>query len=36
MVYAPRERRALVQYGTSALVLLVVIVMIVARTLALS
>ncbi|MDH6517846.1 membrane associated rhomboid family serine protease [Streptomyces sp. SAI-135] len=32
MVHAPRERRALVQYGTCALVLLVVVVMIVIRT----
>ncbi|MEU0600591.1 rhomboid family intramembrane serine protease [Streptomyces sp. NPDC006393] len=32
MVHAPRERRALVQYGTCALVLAVIVVMIVART----
>ncbi|MFK4099532.1 rhomboid family intramembrane serine protease [Streptomyces sp. NPDC019531] len=32
MVHAPRERRALVQYGTCALVLLVVVVMILVRT----
>ncbi|MFR9798351.1 rhomboid family intramembrane serine protease [Streptomyces sp. MS06] len=32
MVHAPRERRALVQYGTSALVLAVVLVMILVRT----
>jgi membrane associated rhomboid family serine protease len=36
MVYAPRERRALVQYGTAALVLLVTVVVIVARTLSLN
>ncbi|MFC8435168.1 rhomboid family intramembrane serine protease [Streptomyces sp. NPDC057253] len=32
MVHAPRERRALVQYGTCALVLLVVVIMTVIRT----
>jgi membrane associated rhomboid family serine protease len=32
MVHAPRERRALVQYGTCALVLAVIVVMILART----
>ncbi|MET7734934.1 rhomboid family intramembrane serine protease [Streptomyces sp. NPDC005402] len=32
MVHAPRERRALVQYGTCALVLAVVVVMILVRT----
>jgi hypothetical protein len=32
MVHAPRERRALVQYGTCALVLLGIVIMIVART----
>ncbi|WP_338698428.1 rhomboid family intramembrane serine protease [Streptomyces sp. Q6] len=32
MVHAPRERRALVQYGTCAVVLLAVIVMVVVRT----
>lgn len=32
MVHAPRERRALVQYGTCALVLLVVVVMVLVRT----
>ncbi|WP_330265725.1 rhomboid family intramembrane serine protease [Streptomyces griseorubiginosus] len=32
MIHAPRERRALVQYGTCALVLLVVVVMTVIRT----
>jgi membrane associated rhomboid family serine protease len=32
MVHAPRERRTLVQYGTCALVLLVVVAMIVIRT----
>jgi membrane associated rhomboid family serine protease len=32
MVHAPRERRALVQYGTCALVLVVIVIMIVVRT----
>lgn len=32
MVHAPRERRALVQWGTCALVLLVTVVIIVIRT----
>jgi hypothetical protein len=32
MVHAPRERRALIQYGTCALVLAAVIVMTVVRT----
>jgi membrane associated rhomboid family serine protease len=36
MVHAPRERRALVQYGTCALVLAVVVVMTVLRTLQLT
>lgn len=36
MVHAPRERRALVQYGTCALVLAAVILIIVARTAALT
>ncbi|CAM5512878.1 rhomboid family intramembrane serine protease [Streptomyces chartreusis] len=36
MVHAPRERRALVQYGTCALVLAVVVLMTVLRTLQLS
>ncbi|MFI5768985.1 rhomboid family intramembrane serine protease [Streptomyces sp. NPDC051658] len=36
MVHAPRERRALVQYGTSALVLAAVILVVVARTAALT
>lgn len=36
MVHAPRERRALVQYGTAALVLAVTVVIIVARTAALT
>ncbi|MFF2007701.1 rhomboid family intramembrane serine protease [Streptomyces sp. NPDC058195] len=36
MVYAPRERRALVQYGTCALVLVAVLLMVVARTAALT
>ncbi|UUN28026.1 rhomboid family intramembrane serine protease [Streptomyces sp. FIT100] len=36
MVHAPRERRALVQYGTCALVLLAVIVTVVLRTLSLT
>ncbi|MFI9626775.1 rhomboid family intramembrane serine protease [Streptomyces sp. NPDC052042] len=36
MVHAPRERRALVQYGTCALVLLAVIGIVVARTAALT
>ncbi|MFC5801151.1 rhomboid family intramembrane serine protease [Streptomyces formicae] len=36
MVHAPRERRALVQYGTCAVVLLAVIVTVVLRTLSLS
>ncbi|MFE8009994.1 rhomboid family intramembrane serine protease [Streptomyces sp. NPDC057418] len=36
MVHAPRERRNLVQYGTCALVLLVVVVVVLARTAALT
>ncbi|MEV5197958.1 rhomboid family intramembrane serine protease [Streptomyces sp. NPDC053720] len=36
MVHAPRERRALVQYGTSALVLAAVILVVVIRTVALT
>ncbi|MET9655882.1 rhomboid family intramembrane serine protease [Streptomyces sp. NPDC006510] len=36
MVHAPRERRALVQYGTSALVLAAVILVVIARTAALT
>ncbi|MFF2327546.1 MULTISPECIES: rhomboid family intramembrane serine protease [unclassified Streptomyces] len=36
MVHAPRERRALVQYGTCALVLAAVVVIVVARTAALT
>ncbi|MFC8364254.1 rhomboid family intramembrane serine protease [Streptomyces griseorubiginosus] len=32
MVHAPRERRALVQYGTCAVVLLVIVVMVLVRT----
>ncbi|MEU3300844.1 MULTISPECIES: rhomboid family intramembrane serine protease [unclassified Streptomyces] len=36
MVHAPRERRALVQYGTCALVLAVIVVIVVLRTAALS
>ncbi|MFI6058605.1 rhomboid family intramembrane serine protease [Streptomyces sp. NPDC051286] len=36
MVHAPRERRALVQYGTCALVLVTVVLIVVARTAALT